>query len=177
MRLFVCTDSPLYEQEAMLRSAARTKGFVLLLEDSEDDAFFLDRAWKARGIPEEIFRVENGSQAKQLLLKKLAENCRPQLIITDLKMPECDGFEFLRWLRGQPELRAIKCVVLSSSREARDTFEAKVSGADAFFTKPSNSKAYADVLTDIAVHLAPDQGVTISRPRQAVAHSKNEWMQ
>lgn len=153
MRLFICTDPLPAVQEAMVVPSTGTKGFVLLLEDNEDDAYFLQRAWKARGLPEAVSRVENGVQAKQLLLNQLTAASNPRLIITDLKMPECDGFEFVRWLRSQPTLQGIKCVVLSSSHESRDMFEAKLSGADGFFTKPSNSKAYADLIGNIAVHL------------------------
>ena len=155
----------------MVSSPVGVPGFVLLLEDSEDDAFFLKRAWKSRGASGEIIRVENGLQAMAVLLKELAANKRPRLIITDLKMPQCDGFEFLRWLRSEPKLREIKCMVLSSSSELRDKHEATASGADGFFTKPGDSKAYAAVLDQIETHLA--QGSETS-PTEAASYCSNE---
>jgi CheY-like chemotaxis protein len=152
------------------------EGFALLLEDNEDDAFFLKRAWTARGSAEKLLWVKNAGEAKQLLLNDPGASPSPRLILTDLKMPECTGFEFLRWLRNQPKLQKAKCVVLSSSDEPRDKAEAMASGADGFFTKPGDTKNLAQVLDLIESELraAKDGKTTLLKQTPPRRHS--EWM-
>lgn len=133
------------------------KKFVLLLEDNPDDAFFLKRAWRARGNPEEIVCVENGLEAQRLIVESFATETRFSLIITDLKMPGCDGFEFLQWARNQTRLQKIHCLVLTSSAEPRDIQRADDLGASGFFSKPSDAKAFSAVLEQIESHLTLDE--------------------
>jgi CheY-like chemotaxis protein len=60
----------------------------------------------------------------------------PDLVLLDLKMPKCDGFEVLQWLRQQPGFRTIPVVVLTSSEQVRDVNRAYELGANSFLVKP-----------------------------------------
>lgn len=58
----------------------------------------------------------------------------PQLIVTDIKMPRCDGLELLDWIRKH--YRGLPIVLLSSSDLDHDVREAYGLGANTFFMKP-----------------------------------------
>ena len=61
---------------------------------------------------------------------------RPDCVITDLMMPEMDGFELTRELRRRPELSDMKIIVLSAKSYDFDRRRAKELGADGYLTKP-----------------------------------------
>jgi CheY-like chemotaxis protein len=64
----------------------------------------------------------------------------PKLMFLDLNLPGMDGFEVLKWLRGQLHLRHIRVVVLSSSPEVRLFSKACELGADFLFVKTHDNK-------------------------------------
>ena len=56
----------------------------------------------------------------------------PDIILLDLKMPKMDGFEVLRAVRNQPNLHAIRIIVLTSSQDIFDLQKAYALGASSF---------------------------------------------
>lgn len=70
----------------------------------------------------------------------------PEMVVTDLKMPGTDGFQLLSWLKNHPDCAVIPTLVLSSSYMEADVARAYELGANAFLSKPSDIKQYADLL-------------------------------
>jgi CheY-like chemotaxis protein len=61
---------------------------------------------------------------------------RPALVLLDIKLPRRSGLEVLEWLRGEPNLRRLPVVMLTSSEESRDVARAYDLGANSYLTKP-----------------------------------------
>src|SRR5207302_8723226 len=102
------------------RPRSKSTPNVLIVEDDSNDVFLLQRAFAAAGFPCSLEIARDGHEAREHL-QKLASSTDPTaapppcLLILDLKMPRLDGFEFLEWLRQQPNLRRIVTIVLSTS--------------------------------------------------------------
>ena len=130
------------------------KAFILLVEDLDEDVFFILRALKQAGIKNEVLIAHSGDEAIRYLKGEgqFADRTKsplPDLILLDLKMPGTDGFGVLRWLRSQEQLKHIIVVVLTGSTQIRDVNEAYKLGANSFLVKPDdfkNSTGLADVL-------------------------------
>src|SRR5207237_10670820 len=95
---------------------------ILLVEDRGDDVLLIQRAFKRASLNNPVQVVRDGEQAISYLagegiFRNRAEYPLPWLILLDLKMPRVDGFEVLKWIRSQPELRRLIVVVLTSSEE------------------------------------------------------------
>src|SRR5271166_4897445 len=60
----------------------------------------------------------------------------PQCVVVDVKMPEIDGFQFIRAVRGDPSSRGIPIVVLTALPQDKDRFVGLASGADKYLVKP-----------------------------------------
>src|SRR5438128_1825373 len=60
----------------------------------------------------------------------------PKAVFLDLKLPIKNGFEVLSWIRGQPHLKALPVIILSSSREPADVHRASQLGSDFYMVKP-----------------------------------------
>lgn len=114
---------------------------LLIVEDEPHDVEFLRRALTRSGVVTPIHDVENGEQALGYLqgLGRYADRAAfplPRLIITDLKMPQMNGIELLRWIQAHPAYRAIPTIVLSSSTNESDVNAAFEAGARGYMVKP-----------------------------------------
>ena len=83
-----------------------------------------------------VAQAENGATALNM-----ARAARPDLIVTDLAMPEVGGHELTRRLREDADLASVPIVVISASNSARSGGERQTLARDAFFTKPIDTEA------------------------------------
>ena len=116
---------------------------ILLVEDDENDVLLLQSAFEKAKLRAELKVVHNGQQVKDYLSGHgaFADRGRfpiPFLLLLDLRMPGTDGFQVLRWVRTQPELKCLLVVVLTSSNLQRDIDRAYELGANSYLVKPSN---------------------------------------
>jgi CheY-like chemotaxis protein len=113
---------------------------ILLAEDREDDIIVIQRAFKAGGIRYPLMVVRDGEEAINYLsgVGRYADRQLypiPALFLLDLTLPITDGFEVLRWIRTQPDLKDIPVVVLTASDRIRDVNKAYQLGAYSFLVK------------------------------------------
>lgn len=124
----------------------KSSQIVLLVEDSDDDAFFFTRAARKVG-KFKVLRVREGEQAKNYLMGEgefadRAEHPMPHAILSDLKMPLCTGTELCVWLRKQPQISVLPLVIVSSSNVQSDMQASQKAGATAYLVKPSTLAGY-----------------------------------
>ena len=124
-------------------------GTILLVEDDENDVFFMKRAMKAAHILNQLQVVTDGRKAIRYLEGAGEYNDRerfplPNLVLLDLKLPYVMGLEVLKWIREQPELKGIIVVVFSSSKMAEDIHAAYLLGANSYLVKPSEPQALTE---------------------------------
>jgi CheY-like chemotaxis protein/phosphoribosyl 1,2-cyclic phosphodiesterase len=100
-----------------------------------------------RMLEEAGHRVEAAPSALTAL--KQIPMSRPDCVITDLMMPEMDGFELMRKLRERHELADVKIVVLSAKGYDFDRRRAKELGADGYLTKPFQRETLLDAIANI----------------------------
>lgn len=112
---------------------------ILLIEDNSDDAYFMQKAFEAAGVPNTVVVMTDGEEAIEYLSRPdmSDELKRPCLTLLDLKLPYRTGFDVLAHLRGQATTRLLTVVVLTSSNEPSDINRAHELGANAYVVKPS----------------------------------------
>src|SRR5882724_10737681 len=116
---------------------------ILVVDDDENDFLFIQQAFETAGISNPIQILRNGYEAIDYLKGEDPYSDRkmfplPCLMLLDLKMPGCDGFQVLAWIRSQRSLRSFPIVVFSSSNLDRDIKQAMELGAAAYSVKPSS---------------------------------------
>ena len=87
--------------------------YVLLVEDDQDLASVVIAGFEQANV-----RIDHASTRLSAMQHCLV--ARPNLLILDLTLPDGDGFQFVDWLRKQPDLRTLPLVVYSG-REVSDT--------------------------------------------------------
>ena len=80
-----------------------------------------------------VFKAENGKEGVTIL-----ENEDIDLIVSDVMMPEMDGIEFCKYVKGNLEISHIPVILLTAKSKEEDRAEAYEVGADAFIAKPFN---------------------------------------
>ena len=129
------------KEPSLVTSHNFSRSTILLVDDSEDDTYIFQRAWKSAAIMNPLAIVSDGDQAIAYLngLEPFADRARygfPLIVLLDLNMPRKNGFEFLEWVRQQPALRFLTVEVITSSMRPQDVERALELGANSFFVKP-----------------------------------------
>jgi CheY-like chemotaxis protein len=124
---------------------------ILLVEDSDDDAFFFERSLKKLGFQGTCVRAENGQAAIDFLQRVRSEGNLPRLIFLDLKMPKVNGFEFLTWLSKQAFEPPMHVVILSGSDQSSDMQLARELGASEYLVKPVCATDLTSTLATLSI--------------------------
>jgi len=124
---------------------------ILLVEDNPGDVRLTREALTANKIRNTLHVVADGVQALAFLRKqgKHANAPRPNLILLDLNLPKKDGREVLAEIKGDPDLRRIPVVVLTTSGAEEDILKAYDLNANCYVTKPVNLDSFIKVVKSI----------------------------
>ncbi|TDV55090.1 response regulator [Actinophytocola oryzae] len=124
---------------------------VLLVEDDDGDVLMTREAFEHHKIRNKLHVVQDGEEALQFLRREgVYEGApRPGLILLDLNLPRRDGREVLAELKGDPELRVIPVVVLTTSEAEEDIVRSYSLHANAYVSKPVDFDRFIDVIRQI----------------------------
>ena len=129
---------------------------ILIVEDDEDDIFFLKKAFQRIGLNEGLIFIKNGEDALNFLYSdrkhSKINNPLPKLIILDLNLPKVNGRELLKIVKKDINLKAIPIIVLTTSNNPNDIVECYKSGANTYFIKPSEPIEFYDLIETIYKH-------------------------
>jgi CheY-like chemotaxis protein len=111
------------------------KTFALADDDSDDTGLFTEALQEIN--PE--ITVETASNGQELLDKmKGGDFVFPDIIFLDINMPEMNGWDCLRELKKDSELKEVPVVMYSTSSHIDDKTKAVQLGASYFYTKPDS---------------------------------------
>jgi len=99
---------------------------VLIVEDSRTQALRTQQQ-----VGHEVLTAYDGKEGLQMALEET-----PELIITDINMPEMNGFELCRHLKSVPKTHDIPVLLLTAQDDLTDLTEGLEAGADGFIAKP-----------------------------------------
>jgi signal transduction histidine kinase len=113
-------------------TAEEQKPVILLVDDNADMREYLRGLLGGRF---EVIPAENGKRALEE-----AEKQRPDLVLTDVMMPEMDGFALLAALRENPVTGVVPVIMLSARAGEEASIEGLEAGADDYLTKPFTAR-------------------------------------
>jgi chemotaxis family two-component system response regulator Rcp1 len=111
---------------------------ILLVEDNPGDVLLTQEALREGRLAHRLSVTEDGEEAMHFLRRegKFADAPRPDLILLDLNLPKKDGRELLQEVKGDPTLRHIPVIVLTTSEAEQDIWRAYKLHANCYLTKP-----------------------------------------
>jgi CheY-like chemotaxis protein len=133
----------------------KTTYSVIITDDDLDDQEFLMTAIKQLDPNATIRTANDGLQLLDMLLKRNefqhTDQPLPDLIILDLNMPIIDGYDVLKQIKANDELKHIPIFILTTSTTEYDCTKSIAYGAKAFYSKPMVS---SDLLTIVKTILS-----------------------
>jgi signal transduction histidine kinase/ActR/RegA family two-component response regulator len=118
------------------------QGKVLLADDNADMREYMHRLLSVH------YKVEAAANGVEALARAVADP--PDLVLTDVMMPELDGFGFLQALRSDPRTRTVPVILLSARAGEEARSEGMDAGADDYLTKPFSAR---ELLARVGAHL------------------------
>jgi CheY-like chemotaxis protein len=115
---------------------------ILAVDDSADDIFLLQQAFKRANAGSRLHAAHDGLEAQAYLkgespFRDRSTHPLPDVLLVDLNMPRMNGFELLEWLRRDAECRWRIVHILSASVRTADVQRAYELGANSYVVKPS----------------------------------------
>jgi len=140
---------------------------LLLVDDEEEILDFLERILRTKYA---IYRAENGHEALKILSAEAV-----QLVVSDVMMPEMDGFELCKKIKSNFEFSHIPVILLT----AKNTIKSKVAGlelgADAYIEKPFSKEYLLAQIASLIANRSMIREYFASSPLvhiKSMAHSK-----
>ena len=130
---------------------------ILLVEDNDDMAGYIARKFRALY---KVVRVEDGKGA----LDYLEAGKLPSVIITDLMMPNMDGFELCKQLKKNKKTINVPIVVVSAMPEKDARIQSLENGADAYLEKPFSFELLQTTLNNLLTNKERIQSYYSSYP-------------
>ncbi|MBM4287826.1 MAG: adenylate/guanylate cyclase domain-containing response regulator [Deltaproteobacteria bacterium] len=131
---------------------------ILLVDDNVTNLQVLHQTLDGRGY--KLLVAKNGASALAI-----AEKAKPSLILLDIMMPEMDGYEVCRRLKGNPALSDIPIIYLSAMADTEDKVKGLELGAVDYITKPFQPE---EVIARVNTHL------TINSLKRMLAEKNQE---
>lgn len=130
---------------------------VLLVEDNDDDIFFMRRAFQNAAINNPMYVLQDGQSAIDYLgcqgqYTNRADCPLPGLVLLDIKLPLRTGFEVLHWIRSDAKMRSLIVVVLTTSAETIDIDAAYRLGANSYLVKPPSAVALIEMMKHLKLY-------------------------
>jgi two-component system, chemotaxis family, response regulator Rcp1 len=124
---------------------------ILLVEDQPADVRLTEEVLKQGKVVNDLYAVEDGESAMRFLRREgeFADAPVPDLVILDLNLPRMDGKEVLQEIKGDPGLRQIPVLMLTTSAAERDIVDAYASHVNAYITKPIDLDEFVAVVSSI----------------------------
>jgi DNA-binding response OmpR family regulator len=110
------------------------------------------------------FHVITATDGKKGLIHAIEDH--PDCVIVDMMMPELNGLQLIRLLRGDPSTASIPLVVLSALTQAEDQLQGMLAGADCYMTKPVPLQDMVKVIQQI-----------ITRSQEEYLHQRQQLLE
>ena len=122
---------------------------ILLVDDNQEDLALTELLLKKSQITNPVLTAIGGEEAIELLRKTKADQL-PFMVLCDVRMPQIDGLEVLKWVRSQPRLSKMYFAMHSGGDVPADRARVRALGADEYLVKfPTQSE-----IRVIAAHAA-----------------------
>ncbi len=118
----------------------KTAKTILVVDDFENTLNIVEYTLKSNGY--DVIGVLSGKEA----LQKLQSGAEPDLIITDLNMPEMDGFQLIEAIRKIPEHKETPVFILTTDFSFEKKMRAKELGITSWIQKPYKIEEFLDII-------------------------------
>ena len=122
---------------------------ILIADDDFEDFLLIKNTFEANQLNVHLSHVEDGQYLIDILkaqgkYNKFGE--LPNLILLDLNMPRKNGFDVLKEIKENDQLKKIPIIIFTTAKTARDIDKAYELGANCYISKPQTVEEWTDII-------------------------------
>jgi CheY-like chemotaxis protein len=123
---------------------------ILIVDDDEGHAILVRQNLESAGLDNRIAHFRDGQAVLDFFF--LPDGTRQRhpgevyLVLLDIRMPKVDGIEVLRRIKGDPELRKIPVIMLTTTDDQREVERCHQLGCSVYIQKPVDSDKFAEAI-------------------------------
>lgn len=130
-----------FEEDTVKRIKSRTRYRILIVEDEDEIRQYMRDELSSEY---RIKECTNGKEAIEYILKE-----KPDLIISDVMMPEMDGITLSRRIKQNININHIPIILLTAKSKTEDRIEGLEIGADSYLVKPFNTEVLKQTINNL----------------------------
>ncbi len=131
-----------------------TPYLILLVEDDPAHAELVKRGFDRDRMRPQIIHVAHGEAALDYLFRRgvyadALESPRPHIILLDLRLPRITGFDVLKEIKQDMDLRSIPVIIMTTSAAREDVIKAYKLYANSFVVKPADFEQFTALIKEL----------------------------
>ena len=129
---------------------------LILIEDDEGHARLIEKNLRRAGIGNSVLHLRDGNQAIQYFSDPGSSQLMGDkaLILLDLNLPGINGYEVLKFLKGNEQTLAIPIIVLTTTDDPKEIDRCYELGCNVYMTKPVEYDSFSNAIRQIGSMLA-----------------------
>jgi CheY-like chemotaxis protein len=129
---------------------------IIIAEDDDGHAELIMDNLRQAGVYNTMIRFKDGQETLDFFFHRGSakrEKKRAYLLLLDIRMPKVDGMEVLRQLKGDPELKNVPVIMLTTTDDPREIKNCYNLGCNCYVTKPVDYLKFAEMLTRLGLFI------------------------
>lgn len=124
---------------------------ILLIEDNDGDILLIEEALEDAQIAHHLHIIQDGEAAIEFMLRigKDETAITPDLVLLDINLPKKNGYEVLQVIKGDPALKGIPVLMLTTSSSEKDIMKSYAYHANCLITKPADVNKFIESIKEI----------------------------
>jgi CheY-like chemotaxis protein len=131
---------------------------ILIAEDDAGHARLIEKNLTRAGLHNKIQWFEDGQAILDFLFRRGKGPQRaadaPYLLLLDIRMPRIDGVEVLRQIKGDPEMRKIPVIMLTTTDDPREVERCHAIGCSSYIVKPVDYDKFAEAIKSLGLYIS-----------------------
>ncbi len=131
---------------------------ILIAEDDEGHAGLIRKNLSRAGIVNQIIHFKDGQEVIDFLFQNgKGSQSLPSgsyILLLDIRMPKLNGVEVLRQIKGDPELKKIPVVMITTTDDPREVEKCHTLGCSNYITKPVEYNAFVHAIRQLGLFLS-----------------------
>lgn len=129
---------------------------ILIVDDDEGHAILVRENLEAAGLNNRIEHFRDGQAVLDFFFGNPAGGRNAEhvyLVLLDIRMPKVDGIEVLRRLKGDPELKKLPVIMLTTTDDAREVERCHQLGCNVYIQKPVDYDRFAEAIRRLGLFM------------------------
>lgn len=131
---------------------------MLLVEDDPGHARLIEKNLRRANITNPIITLDNGQKAVDFLFSQgeyAGQDVPSQLLVLlDLNLPILDGYEVLKKMKKDPQIKSIPVIILTTTDDPNEISHCYELGCNVYVTKPVNYDRFSEAVTNLGLFLS-----------------------